>query len=263
MKNICSKINFSYTFVLVIFLSLISGLFWEIFSLFTIIIVHELGHIIMSVKYKWRIKKVDITMCGGFITYDDVIDKPFKEELIVALSGIIMQSILFLLIYILFSKSIINSNTFLMFKKYHYSILIFNILPIIPLDGSKILNIFFNMFFSYKKSLILSNLVSVITIFISIFIFIALRLKLEYSYLMIICFIISKVLMSIYDTPFLFNKFLFERYTYPVNTLKSYYIKDGDINKMRRQKKNYFFIKNMYHSEKSTLSRKFGYYGVR
>ena len=69
--------------------------------------------------------------------------------------------------------------------------------------------------------------------------------------------------MSIYDTPFLFNKFLFERYTYPVNTLKSYYIKDGDINKMRRQKKNYFFIRNMYHSEKSTLSRKFGYYGVR
>ena len=75
MKNICSKIKFSYTFVLVIFLSLISGLFWEIFSLFTIIIVHELGHIIMSVKYKWRIKKIDITMCGGFITYDDVILK--------------------------------------------------------------------------------------------------------------------------------------------------------------------------------------------
>ena len=40
-----------------------------------VIIIHEVGHIILSLYFKWKIKRVDITICGGFITYDDVIDK--------------------------------------------------------------------------------------------------------------------------------------------------------------------------------------------
>ena len=76
MKSIYKKIKLSPFFLLIIFISLISGLFKDVITLFMIIIIHELGHIILSYLFKWNIKSVEIGVFGGFITYDDVIDKP-------------------------------------------------------------------------------------------------------------------------------------------------------------------------------------------
>ena len=80
MKSIYKKIKLSPFFLLIIFISLISGLFKDVITLFMIIIIHELGHIILSYLFKWNIKSVEIGVFGGFITYDDVIDKPFIED---------------------------------------------------------------------------------------------------------------------------------------------------------------------------------------
>ena len=68
MKSIYKKIKLSPFFLLIIFISLISGLFKDVITLFMIIIIHELGHIILSYLFKWNIKSVEIGVFGGFIT---------------------------------------------------------------------------------------------------------------------------------------------------------------------------------------------------
>ena len=257
MKNIYNKIKLSPFFILLILLSLLSGLFKDIIFLFIIIVVHEFGHVVISLIYKWNIKKIYITACGGYIEYEENIDKPFKEELIIAISGILMQTVFYFICIILNKICIIDLSTLLLIRKYHYSILLFNLIPVVPLDGAKILNTLFNLYLPYRKSLNLTNLLSVIIAILIFIIFITKNLRFEYGYFVIISFVISKVLKNIKDTPFLFNRFLFERYKNPINVNKYFYIKNKDINKMRRQRKNYFYINGKYHKEIDVLRKRF------
>ena len=257
MKNICKKIKISFFFLLLIFLSLISGLFKDIICLFLIIIIHEMGHIITSLIYKWDIKRIDITVCGGFITYNEPIDKPFIQELLIAVSGMFIQIIFYFICFILNKIGAMDMDIFLLFKKYNYSILLFNLLPVFPLDGSKILNIFLNMYLPYKKSLKIMNLISIINILLIIFILLILKIKIEYSYIIILSFILSKIIHAVKDVPFLFNRFLFERYKNPIKINKYFYIKNNDVSKMKRQVKNYFYINGKYYKEIDVLRKRF------
>lgn len=256
MKNIYNKVRLSPLFLLLIFLSFISGLFRDIISLFLIIIIHEMGHVIMSLIFKWNIDKINITMYGGYITYNENIDKPFIEEFLISISGILMQSIFFFLLYLLNKVCIVDIDTLLIIRKYHYSVLLFNLIPVVPLDGAKVLNVILNNYFSYKKSLDITNYISVLFVILLLGSFIILKYKVEFSYLVILSFIISSIIKNIMDSPFLFNKFLFERYKKPVYYVP-YYIKSGRIKEMRRQRKNYFYIDNRCVDETIILNRKF------
>ena len=132
---------------------------------FMVIIIHEIGHIFTSNFFKWKIDKINIGVAGGYITYDEVIDKPFKEEFLIGISGFLFQFILFIVSLILYRNNLIDYKIFFLIKKYNISIFIFNLIPIHPLDGSKLLNILFNIFLPYKKSLKLTNILSILFIF--------------------------------------------------------------------------------------------------
>lgn len=257
MKSICKKVYISPLFLFIIFLSFISGLFKDVIILFIVIIIHELGHIFFSYIYKWNIKKVDITICGGFISFDDVIDKPLKEEFIISMAGFLFQFLLFVTCICLYNFNIIDIKLFSLIAKYNLSIFLFNVLPIYPLDGSKILFVIFNLFISYKKSLKLINTISFINVFLIIFIFLYFKIKFEYSYIMIFVFINKKLFSLLKNIPYLFNRFLFERYLFGINTKKIVYIKNGNLNLFRRGKKHYFKIGNHYYDEKAVLKKRF------
>lgn len=224
--------------------------------LFLVIIIHELGHAVISSYYNWKIKRIDITICGGFITYDEVIDKPLKEELVIALAGFIFQFILFIISFILYYFNIFDIKVFLMINKYNLSVFLFNILPIYPLDGSKILLILFNYIMPYKKALKLINYVSLINLILIILSFFIFKLRFEYAYIMIISFILNKIIKLFKDIPYLFNRLLFERYIYGANIKKYIRIKNADLSKFRRGRKHYFLINGHYYDERKILSKK-------
>ncbi len=257
MKNIYKKIKLSPFFLLVILLSLVSGLFKDVITLFMIIIIHELGHILSSIMLNWKIRKIDITICGGFITYDDVIDKPFKEEIIIAVSGFLFQFILYVFSFLLYKLNILDIKFFSLINRYNLSIFLFNILPIYPLDGAKILLVIYNFFMPYKKSLRLISITSIAFLFLIILYFIKYKIKFEYSYIMIMCFILFKIINLIEDIPYLFNKLLFERYLYGIKVKDYKYINGDDISLFTRRKKHYFLIGKHYYDEKYILSKKF------
>lgn len=257
MKDIYKKIFISPLFLLIIFLSLISGLFKDVIALFLIIIIHEMGHVFLSFLYGWKIKRIDIGICGGFITYDDVIDKPFKEEIIISLAGFLFQAMFFTVYFALYNINVLNESLFILLNKYNISIFIFNVLPIYPLDGSKLLLVVLNLFLPYKKTLKLINAISFINIVLIIVLIFIFNVRFEYSYVMIACFIISKIINFTKDIPHLFNRFLFERYVNKTKSNNLVYIKGLNLSLLRRQKKHYFLIGKHYYSERKILSKKF------
>ena len=223
-----------YTYIIVL-LALITGQIKELLGLFIIILSHEFGHYFMSKIFKWNIDKIYLYPFGGLIKYNERIDKPFKEELLIAISGILNQFLVYLLFLLLNKYYFISDYFFNIIKNYNYSIILFNLIPIIPLDGSKILNIILNKLFNFRKSYIILNIISIILLIIFIF-------KSNISLIIVILFLIYKIYLNIKNKDFVFNRFVLEKYLYPDDYKDIYII--NNIKDMKRNKKH--IINNMF-----------------
>ena len=71
-------------------------MFKEFFMVFSLIIIHELGHLTMAVYYKWNLDKISIYPFGGCVKFNEKINKPIKEEFIILISGPLMQIFFFI-----------------------------------------------------------------------------------------------------------------------------------------------------------------------
>lgn len=233
MRNIFKIHIFFYIFA---FICILTGYFKDYIYITLIIFIHELGHIIIAKYFNWNIDKVIILPIGEITIFNEKINRPLKEEFLIAIMGPIFQMILFF-----FFKNI-------KLMRYNLGLLIFNLLPIMPLDGSKIFNIIFNKFLSFKHSHILSIVISFLTIVICIY------LKFNFVVLITIFFLFIKTVQEIKNHRYLFNKFLFERYIYNFNFKKKKVIKKKE--NMKRDYKHLFKGKK-YITEKEFLRKLF------
>ena len=130
--------------------------------------LHEFGHIITAKLFKMQIEKIEILPCGfsaSFFSYNlSGVPKVFSmQELLVALAGPIVSLILAL------SFQYIDDTNFTILTKQEivYSnilILIFNLLPLYPLDGGRILKNILNIKLRGNNTDNIINKVSSVTI---------------------------------------------------------------------------------------------------
>ena len=216
---------------------LITG-YIKFFLFFTFLILfHEIGHIFAGIICKWKIKEVIIMPFGGLTIFNNKINHSLKEELFVSLSGPIFQ-----LIIGFFIKNNILLNI-------HYSLLLFNLIPIYPLDGSKVVTVLFNTFLSFYSSLKLIIYLSYIMILLVI---------LKYNNIilyLIMLLILYKVVLEHKNIKEIFNKFLLERYLSNFNYKKTKKI--TKLKQMSLNKKHLFRIKNTWLTEKEILKKIF------
>lgn len=221
----------------------------EFIIIFIIIIFHELGHFLVSKIFNWEIDKIYIYPYGGCVKFNEKINRPLYQELLIMLGGPFFQIILFLIIKILFSNNFISMRNYLLFNNYHYTLLFFNLLPIYPLDGGKLVNILCNYFFPYKKG---NKIIIYLSYLLIIFILLFNR---NLNLLLISVFIINQITIYLKNQNYFFNKFLLERY------INNYKFKDTKIinnkDNMYRGKKHIFKIKNKYIKEKEYLNNRF------
>lgn len=130
-------------------------------------------------------------------------------------------------------------------------------LPIFPLDGSKIFNIIFNKFFAFKFSLYLTSLFSFLLIFI-------LSLNKNFNLLLVLTlfFLFLKNIKEIKNIKYVFNRFLLERRFKSFNFKKSRCIKIKGVKMMKRDYYHLFFVKNKYMTEKEMLKKMFDLNGI-
>ncbi len=226
-------------FYLVAFVCFITANFKNFIIFSALIIVHELGHILGAIIFKWKIDKIILLPFGGITIFQEDIDKSLKEEFIIAILGPLLQ----LTFYFLYRNNQI-------FNYYNLIILLFNLLPIYPLDGSKIVNILFNKFISFKKSHIVTIIISLLTLVIII-------LSIRYNILLyfILLFIVLEVFKEITKHNYYFNRFLLEKYLYNYNYKNKKII--NNIKKMKKQTNHIFKINNKYYTEREIMRNLF------
>ncbi len=234
--KIISKIKihpFSYIFAFIFFLM---GYFNNYIVFMLIIFIHELGHILSGLLLKWKIDKVIILPCGCLTKFNVIINKPIIEEFIISIMGIIFQIIF----------------TFRINRLYSIVIIIFNLLPIYPLDGSKLVNLFLNRLTNFRLSYLITLYLSFICIFLLLILIIIRR---DLICLIIIIPLIIYIIKEYRDRYNIINKFYLERYLYKFKFKKLKII--NSINKMKRDYIHIFKNNNNYIKEGEILRKMF------
>lgn len=186
---------------------------------------------------------------GGITKYNSNLNSPMLNELLILIGGPIFQEILFLIILILYKNNLVSIINFNIVSLFHKNLLYFNFLPIIPLDGSKLLLLILEKIFPYKKS----NILLVIISFISIFLFAVFEKRL--IFILLSCILIKSINEEANILNIKYNKFLLERY------LKDFKFKKGklinSIEKIKRSKEHNIIENNKIYSEKEYLDKYF------
>ena len=224
-------------------------MFKEFFMIFSLIIVHEIGHLSLGLYFKWNIKNITIYPFGGCIKFDDKINRPIKEEFLILIFGPIFQVIFFLIIYILFLNGFISYRNINIMKSYNLALLIFNLLPIYPLDGGMLVNLLLQEKISYRKS----NKIAIVISFITIIL--ALCIYKNINFLLMSILIIFELLLYIERQSYLYNKFLLERYINKIRFKK--YKTINNKNNFYRDKTHVILFNNKYITEKDYLEKRY------
>lgn len=212
-----------------VLISFLTGHFKNLFFFTLIIIIHELGHSTIGLIFKFKLKRIEIYPYGGCSKLEYEINTPLIKEFFVLLMGPLTQIIFVNII------GLSNINVPSYFFDYHYFILIFNLLPIYPLDGGKLLNILMSYLLSFYNSLKYSIYTSYF-IYIIIFIIEILFIK-NLIFFLIFILLGIKVFKEINKVYYYYQKFLLERY------LKKYeFRKMKKISILKQMKRDYYHL---------------------
>ena len=121
---------------------LLFGLLW--------VILHELAHVVTSKKFGAGIFSIELHLTGVKGDIQGVEDLPYREKILIYISGPLVNMILFVSLYFI-SKYIdlewINDGIWI-----NLGLLIFNMMPAYPLDGSRIYEIILQEKFLYRTT---------------------------------------------------------------------------------------------------------------
>lgn len=199
------------SFIFFLLIIILCGLFNNFFIYFLLLIIHEFGHAIIGYMLGYKIDKIKLYPYGGVTLFNANYNKSLKSELFVLIAGPIFQVLGYLIIKQFYDYDYVSL--------YHYTLLIFNLIPIYPLDGGKLLNIVFNYRFNYKYSFYLSFYIS---LFLIVILIIYSLIKFNLNFLMILIVLITKLINIYKNLNYEYNNFLLDRYlhNYHFNNLK-------------------------------------------
>ena len=235
------KIKIDNSLYLFLLLVIMTGMFKEFSFVFILLFFHELGHAITGILFKWKLVSITFYPYGGVTLFQKLENSSIRKEIIILLAGPFIQTLTYLSLSCFFKYDYI--------KVYHISILIFNLLPILSLDGGRLLNLFLNKVFNYLKSFYISVGISIFTI-LSLILFCIFFYNNLNLFLMGI-FLVFKVINSLKNIKYCYHKFILERFLYDFNFNKRRVSRD--IYSFYMESTHYIYFKD----EKSYLREYF------
>ncbi|ULO08683.1 M50 family metallopeptidase [Paenibacillus sp. 19GGS1-52] len=148
-------------FVIVMFFSVLTGQFLELLTLFMIVLVHEMGHVCAALLTGVSVKSVQLLPFGGVAIIEDHGQLTASREIGIALAGPLQNGIMIVIAYGILQAGVGNGAFLNYFIQANTIIALFNLLPILPLDGGKVLQAAISLLLPYYFTLLWSGRVSV------------------------------------------------------------------------------------------------------
>lgn len=235
-----NKIKIHPLTVALFFVGLLTGYFKYLFFIFSIVFLHECGHVFMMKLFKRRVLSIELLPFGGITKIDSKISEDIFEDLLIAVGGIFFQTIFGFLLLFIENRGLIDYATFSFINRYNMFIIIFNLVPICPLDGHKIIRLLGELVFSFKKVYKCASWLSLIAVFSLL----TIKFEIAKDNLLVFIFLIYMCISEFKNEPFIVNRFLVERLNYTFHYPKKNVKKLDDMYKNRVN-----YIKNRHEKE--------------
>lgn len=196
---------------LIMAIAIVTARFYELLMLLAVVLIHELGHACAAARYNWRIKSITILPFGGMLDTEEHGNRPLKEDLIVILFGPVQHLWLFLLAYLAYTAGFVEYETYITFLYVNSAICLFNLMPVWPLDGGKLLFLSLSLKYSFLRSHMLTLQLSLLFTCL-LFLFYVFFGQLSLNMIMILCFIGFSIVMEYRQRQYVFMRFLLERH---------------------------------------------------
>jgi stage IV sporulation protein FB len=142
-------------------LSVWTGHFIETLTLFVLVVIHEMGHITAACLYGWKVHKLELLPFGGLAQMEEWGLAPSREEIVVALAGPCQHIFAIVLGICLWELDFWTQDWTQYFVIANLWLAWFNLLPIYPLDGGRILQSILSLVLPYRLAIILTALLGV------------------------------------------------------------------------------------------------------
>lgn len=243
--KIISKVQLHPTLLLFALLCIITGRFQEFIMISCLFLIHEGGHVLAGLHFHWKIERILFLPFGGMTVFQEQLNRPIREETWIVCCGPLFQCLGYFLLRTFFPFS---------FWYYHLFFLGFNLLPIIPLDGSKLLHLFLERYYPFAKSH--QQLLIISFGFLSILFFYMVVLKnLVFAVAFFLLFIKGVEEKKQHD--FLVERFCLERYLHRFSFPKSATVLGTNLKQMKRDHQHLFCAQGIYYTERELLQKKF------
>ncbi|ASS74950.1 hypothetical protein CIG75_08105 [Tumebacillus algifaecis] len=134
------KVRIHPLFLLLVVAACASGLIVEMLVLFTIVLIHELGHVFVATSYGYKIREMAILPFGGVAKLEHgAMGWNPKHEVAIAIAGPLNNLLMILVAVLLQAIGVWSEWLTVFFIKGNLMIGFFNLLPALPLDGGRIL----------------------------------------------------------------------------------------------------------------------------
>ncbi|TYQ16085.1 UNVERIFIED_CONTAM: stage IV sporulation protein FB [Acetivibrio alkalicellulosi] len=179
-------------FILVV---LVSMIYFEYFTEYVLLIfimtVHEMAHILAAKLMKVKLYSLNILPMGLNAVIEDKY-LSFRQSFIINISGPVGNVLLMFIFYVIGTYYLSFSNNVLFFIYANLSLVVFNLLPVLPLDGGRILKDFLVLKIGlYKASKVLrrvSLLFSISVLIVGCFQYFT--SKFNFSFIMVVVYLL-------------------------------------------------------------------------
>lgn len=156
------RISFHPFFVIIMMASLLTGNFIELITLFAIVFIHECGHAAAAALLGCRVLSIQMLPFGGVAVIEDAGNITARREIIIALAGP-FQNILMVGVVLLLKYGNLGDPVFLDYIiQGNLLIALFNLLPVLPLDGGKIVQALVSLAAPYYTTLMWTYRISIL-----------------------------------------------------------------------------------------------------
>ena len=220
------RLSMHPVFVLLMMLSVATGQFVELITLFVIVFVHELGHASAAALLGIKVNSIQMLPFGGVAVIEDRGDLTAGKEILISLAGPLQNVIMMGAAAGMLSLHWWDGEFLIYFIEANAIIALFNLLPILPLDGGKITQAWVSLFLPYYKTLIITYRLSIVASVVMIMISLSPLLmeeagKIELNILLMGCFLLYSGIEDYRNIPYRFLRFLVNRdklFTYHLST---------------------------------------------
>lgn len=209
------SISFHPFFVIIMLTSIMTGHFLELITLFLIVFIHELGHVVAARGFGVTVHSIQMLPFGGVAVMEDTGYLSAFREIVIALAGPFQNILLIVISWVLHMFGLWDGPFLLYFIEANLLIALFNLLPILPLDGGKISQSLCSIVLPYHATLLwsirISLLFSFLVIVYSILPLLLTQGILQFNLLLVGLFLLYSNWMDYRNIPYRFLRFLMSR----------------------------------------------------